>query len=53
MEDGIHHVHAPQDEIQESTVQVNDAFGHQLLMEDLLLKARCEVLLHYSQVVCL
>lgn len=51
MKDGLHAVHAPQDEIWERTAQRNDAFGRQLLVEDLLLKGRCEVLLHSSQIV--
>lgn len=38
-------------EIWERPAQRNDAFGHQLSEEDLLLKARCEVLLLSSQMV--
>lgn len=51
MENGLHGVHAPPGEIWERAAQGSDAFGHQLSVEGLLLKARCEVLLHSSQMV--
>lgn len=38
-------------EIRETTAQGKDAFSQQPLVEDLLLMARCEVLLHSSWMV--